>query len=61
MFGGYPGNIMKKTSLAWLKEMDKNKKPIIEIFKDTYGEKNAKVWFQRWRIFLFIMRTTIWL
>lgn len=45
------GKHYEKTSLAWLKEMDKNKKNIIEIFKETYGEKNAKIWFQRWRIF----------
>ena len=29
----------------------KNKRYIVEIFKETYGEKNAGIWFQRWRIF----------
>jgi len=41
----------ERTSLAWLNEMDKNKIIIIDIFKKTYGEKNAQLWFQRWRIF----------
>tara|TARA_A100001015_G_C15021080_1_gene728030 strand:- start:1886 stop:2920 length:1035 start_codon:yes stop_codon:yes gene_type:complete len=45
------GTHYEKTSLAWLNEMDKNKRYIIEIFKETYGEKNARIWFQRWRIF----------
>tara|TARA_B100000945_G_C19831114_1_gene345049 strand:- start:233 stop:487 length:255 start_codon:yes stop_codon:yes gene_type:complete len=40
-----------KTSWAWLSRMDKNKKEILNIFSDTYGKGNEKVWFQRWRIF----------
>jgi cyclopropane-fatty-acyl-phospholipid synthase len=31
--------------------MDKNKKQIIKIFNKTYGEDQAQLWFQRWRIF----------
>jgi cyclopropane-fatty-acyl-phospholipid synthase len=31
--------------------MDKNKKQIIKIFDKTYGEDQAQLWFQRWRIF----------
>jgi cyclopropane-fatty-acyl-phospholipid synthase len=45
------GTHYEKTSLAWLKEMDKNKKQIIKIFDKTYGEDQAQLWFQRWRIF----------
>lgn len=45
------GKHYEKTSLAWLREMDNNKGKIIEIFRETYGENNAKIWFQRWRIF----------
>ena len=41
----------EKTSLAWLKKMDKNKKKIMKIFSETYGKNNANLWFQRWRIF----------
>ena len=41
----------KKTSLAWLRKMDTNKIEVLELFKTTYGEKDASVWLQRWRIF----------
>ena len=45
------GKHYEKTSLAWLKMMDLNKAKIIKIFSDTYGQENARLWFQRWRIF----------
>ncbi len=45
------GKHYEKTSLAWLIKMDNNKSKIIKIFEKTYGKENAKVWFQRWRIF----------
>lgn len=35
----------------WLENIDKNDQSIITIFKHTYGEKSAKLWLQRWRIF----------
>ena len=47
----FNGSHYEKTSLAWLKKMDKNKEKIITIFEDTYGVENASIWFQRWRIF----------
>ena len=40
-----------KTSWAWLRNMDQNKTAILKIFSSTYGPDNAKVWWQRWRIF----------
>ena len=40
-----------KTSLAWLKLMDKNRSKILGIFSNTYGNGQEKKWFQRWRIF----------
>ena len=45
------GTHYSKTSYAWLENMDKNKNEIISIFNDTYGKDNARMWFQRWRIF----------
>ena len=45
------GTHYEKTSLAWLRKMDTNKIEVLELFKTTYGEKDANVWFQRWRIF----------
>ena len=44
------GTHYEKTSLAWVNKMDANKDSIMKIFLKTYGE-NAKLWFQRWRIF----------
>ena len=40
-----------QTSWGWLEKMDKNKAHIIDIFSRTYGQNNAKIWWQRWRIF----------
>ena len=45
------GTHYAKTSCAWLKKMDKNKAAILDIFTETYGRDNAKIWWQRWRIF----------
>ena len=47
----FNGSHYEKTSLAWLNKMDSNKDEILAIFGETYGEENAPVWFQRWRIF----------
>tara|TARA_B110000438_G_C15757766_1_gene625914 strand:+ start:25 stop:1062 length:1038 start_codon:yes stop_codon:yes gene_type:complete len=40
-----------RTSMSWLNNMDCNKGELINILADNYGVENAKVWFQRWRIF----------
>ncbi len=40
-----------KTSEDWLKNLDQKKPEVMEIFKKTYGEKDAGRWFHRWRIF----------
>ena len=45
------GTHYEKTSLAWLKNMDRNRNTILKIFEKTYGMENASIWFQRWRIF----------
>ena len=45
------GTHYAKTSRAWLEKMDKNKIAVVEVFSNTYGEKAANAWFQRWRIF----------
>ncbi len=44
------GTHYEKTSNHWLENMDKNKSKIMPIFEKTYGV-DAKLWFQRWRIF----------
>ena len=44
------GNHYKKTCRAWLKNQDKQRPEIMDIFLKFYG-KDAKSWFNRWRIF----------
>ena len=45
------GQHYEKTANAWLDKTDNNAKEILSIFKKVYGEDNAKLWLQRWRIF----------
>jgi cyclopropane-fatty-acyl-phospholipid synthase len=45
------GTHYQKTSEAWLLNTDKNRERILEIFKSAYGEKQAEIWLQRWRVF----------
>lgn len=40
-----------KTALHWLSNMDANEQEIMCLFNETYGKEDAKVWFNRWRIF----------
>ncbi|TDR22685.1 SAM-dependent methyltransferase [Marinicella litoralis] len=44
------GQHYEKTSNHWLANMDENKAQIMPIFERVYGDE-AKLWFQRWRIF----------
>jgi len=39
------------TSEAWLQNMDKNKKKVMPIIRDTYGAHQQTKWFVRWRLF----------
>ena len=45
------GNHYAKTSNAWLENMDKNKQILMPIFKITYGNEQATIWWMRWRLF----------
>lgn len=47
-----------KTAEAWLTNMDKQKQQILEVFKETYRDQ-AKLWFQRWRMF-FMACAELW-
>jgi len=44
------GQHYEKTSNHWLANMDNNKQQIMPVFERVYG-KDAKLWFQRWRMF----------
>lgn len=45
------GRHYQKTANAWLANMDRNRAEIWPILSQTYGEKNARTWWVRWRIF----------
>ncbi|WFB37060.1 cyclopropane-fatty-acyl-phospholipid synthase [Kiritimatiellota bacterium B12222] len=45
------GTHYSKTLEAWLARQDQFKERIIPILAKTYGEDQASLWFQRWRIF----------
>lgn len=44
------GTHYELTSEAWLKRMDANKEEIMNLFSDVYG-KDAKKWWNYWRVF----------
>ena len=45
------GRHYEKTSNHWLAGMDANKAECMEILVKGYGEKEAALWFNRWRMF----------
>lgn len=47
----WDGTHYGRTAEAWLKNLDQNRQSILAIFKKVYGDAEAKVWLQRWRIF----------
>jgi cyclopropane-fatty-acyl-phospholipid synthase len=45
------GQHYQKTAEAWLQNMDRHHHEIHELFTNTYGDKEARLWQQRWRLF----------
>lgn len=45
------GNHYRKTSDAWLANLDRNRNRVLEILQRTYGKSEGKLWLGRWRIF----------
>ena len=45
------GRHYARTCNTWLQKMDTNKEQIMPVLEDCYGEANASLWWQRWRIF----------
>ncbi|MEM9305003.1 MAG: cyclopropane-fatty-acyl-phospholipid synthase family protein [Pseudomonadota bacterium] len=41
----------EKTANAWLALTDQNRDRILPVMAETYGEDQAEVWLQRWRMF----------
>jgi cyclopropane-fatty-acyl-phospholipid synthase len=40
-----------KTARAWLDNTDRNRAEILQLFEQTYGAGNGKLWLSRWRVF----------
>ncbi len=55
----YNGTHYSKTSEEWLKNTDRNKDKIMNIFRNHYGTKDALKWFEYWRIF-FMACSELW-
>ncbi|MGI9262170.1 MAG: class I SAM-dependent methyltransferase, partial [Woeseiaceae bacterium] len=45
------GQHYARTCNAWLEKMDANEDAIMPVLADCYGEADAALWWQRWRIF----------
>lgn len=45
------GRHYERTSNHWLAGMDAAREEILALFRPTYGEDQAEIWFQRWRMF----------
>jgi cyclopropane-fatty-acyl-phospholipid synthase len=45
------GTHYEKTSNHWLASMDAQKAAIMPVFRAGYGQEQAALWFQRWRMF----------
>ncbi len=45
------GRHYEKTSNAWLERMDRDRQEIMPVLIKAYGEQQAAIWFQRWRMF----------
>lgn len=45
------GKHYEKTSRHWLENLDKAKAEVMPILSKAYGEADASMWFERWRVF----------
>ena len=53
------GTHYERTANHWLANMDARKDAIMPVLERTYGQKDAALWFQRWRIF-FMACAELW-
>ncbi len=45
------GRHYARTLRAWLRNFDKRRPQIVELFRDVYGDDLADLWLMRWRLF----------
>jgi cyclopropane-fatty-acyl-phospholipid synthase len=53
------GRHYQKTAQAWLENLDAKKNTVLPVLAQTYGDNDAELWFQRWRIF-FMACVELW-
>lgn len=53
------GTHYQQTAEAWLANTDAAKRDILPLLQQTYGQANANIWLQRWRIF-FMACAELW-
>ena len=53
------GTHYRKTAEQWLRNMNLRKNRIMPVLAEAYGKQNARLWFQRWRIF-FMACAELW-
>jgi cyclopropane-fatty-acyl-phospholipid synthase len=47
----WDGTHYQRTARAWLDNLDRERHSAMSILSEVYGAANAKLWFQRWRMF----------
>ena len=50
-FWAVDGRHYEKTSNAWLALLDQRNEQVLQVCRQTYGDAQAKIWRQRWRMF----------
>ena len=48
----WDGRHYERTLNAWLANMDARRQAVLPILEQTYGAGQAKLWWQRWRVFI---------
>lgn len=50
-FWAVDGRHYEKTANAWLALQDQRREQVLAVCRQTYGEAQAAIWYQRWRMF----------